>query len=197
MVFIYSKYLLRYLTTKRVVRVDIRWRIPRWCICVFSTRETLSRTLYSLILYYIHNTGMFLIERAACRVVEISKRRPLAGGRKKRKTLRDARSLEKTPRVPLRILKSEKYFEISRIPYLGLNPTDSFRPHVSSPRRSPCPIPPSLYIYSFRISPSTRGWYIRLYLQNGWRSSSLRDRSWTCRTNRLVATRVDENVRSV
>jgi len=155
----------------------------------FSARETLSHTLYSLILYYIHNTGMFLIERAACRVVSKYRNAALSpAGKKKRNVARRSISRENAPRVPLRILKSEKYFEISRIPYLGLSPTDSFRPRVSSLRRSPCPIPPSLYIYSFRISPSTRGWYIRLYLQNGWRSS-LRDRSWTCRTN--------QNVRSV
>jgi len=61
---------------------------------------------------------MFLIERAACRVVEISKRRPLAGGRKKRKTLRDARSLEKT-RFAFRYvywnLKNTSKYLVSRI----------------------------------------------------------------------------------
>lgn len=53
----YSKYfLLRYLTTKRAVRIDVRRLIPGDASAFSHGRP---RTLYSLILY-IHNTGMFL-----------------------------------------------------------------------------------------------------------------------------------------
>ena len=116
-----------------------------------------------------------------------------------KKESHDARSLENAPRVSLRILKSEKYFEISRISYLGLSPTDSFHPRVSSSYKLSYKLPSS-YIYSFRISSSTRGWYIcYIYKVDGAahlckievRKSFVSKESTRCYENSA-----DENVRS-
>jgi len=106
MVFIYSKYiyfLLCYLTTKRVVQVDVT---PRRRICVFRTGEP-SRTLYSLILY-IHNTGMFLLNAPRAVSSKYRKRRLLAGGKKKRDVARRSISRERASR-------SATYTEIWKI----------------------------------------------------------------------------------
>lgn len=116
---------------------------------------------------------MSLSNCAACR-----HRTPRSRRRKKKRKegsrfLPDARrtiSRERAPRLPLRILKSEKYLEISRISYLGLSSADSFRPRVSSPHRGPrvCPVAPTSYIYSFRISPSADVVHIRyIYKMDG------------------------------
>lgn len=115
---IHTKYfLLRYLTTK--VRQSVAGGASR-----------VSATRYSL---YIYNTGMSLSKSRRRVVCHRNIKTPCSRRRKRssavkgaRSSRRDVRSLENVLRVPLRILKSEKYFEISRVSSLGSSPTNFF-----------------------------------------------------------------------